>query len=292
VTVEIPRTPPEAARDHLTPTARAALGRSAEERIHLIRSGSWIPYPRAQQIRERLRWVFDQPPSQRMTGLTLSGPTNNGKTTIIRAFMAEMNGHVTAADAERRDYLYIETPPFPSASMLFTAILTAAGDLKAQKGTMTQKMFRVQHILPQIGLRMLFLDEIHNVLAGSQKQTEVFLNTLKSLSNHLRLPVVLIGTENAVHVLRTDAQVLNRFPTVELPYWPSDASFHQLVRAVLSTFPLQRPPRLTAAALQRLHKVSGGALGGVVQVLQRAAALAIKDGSEELTPKFLEAAEV
>lgn len=282
---------PEAARDHLTAIARSALDRPPEERIRLVRAGAWIPYPRAQQIRERLRWVLEQPPSPRMIGLTVSGPTNSGKTTIIRAFMSEMTGHASGAEAERRDYLYVEAPPFPSASMLFTAILAAAGDLKAQKGTMVQKMYRVQHILPQLGLRMLFIDEIHNVLAGSQKQTEVFLNTLKSLSNHLRIPVVLIGTENAVHVLRTDAQVLNRFPAIELPHWAFDASFHQLVRRVISTFPLRTPPRLSAPALQRLHKFSGGTLGSAVQVLQRAAVLAIREGSDEITSKLLEVAE-
>jgi hypothetical protein len=55
--------------------------------------------------------------------------------------------------------------------------------------------------------------------------------------------------------------------------------------------PLAKSPRLNAASLQRLHKVSGGALGGVVQVLQRAAITSIRDGSEEVTPALLEAAE-
>lgn len=279
-------------RDDLTPDVAALLSRGNAERIRAIRGGTWIPYPRAKQALSQLRYVLDQPSSSRMTGLTLAGPTNNGKTTIIREFIAQNRAQRSEPSAERPEFLYVETPPIPNTSMLYTQILRGVGDLKADRGTTTQKLARVMHILPQLRLRMLFLDEIHNVLAGSAKQSEAFLNTLKYLSNQLYLPVVLIGTESALNVIRTDEQVLSRYPAFTLSPWAQDEQFTRLVSIVLSTLPLRRRTRLSQSAVARIHARSRGALGGVVQVLQRAAVWAIENGAEEITPRALELTEI
>lgn len=279
-------------RPSLMPAATALLGRSNAERVQAIRSGTWIPYPRATQALAQLRYVLDQPPSNRMTGLTLAGPTNNGKTTIVKEFITAHRSQPMDPAAERPEFLYVETPPVPNISMLYSQILRGVGDLKADKGTTGQKLARVLHILPQLRPRMLFLDEIHNTLAGSAKQSEAFLNTLKYLSNQLQLPVVLIGTEAALNVIRTDPQVLSRYPACTLSPWALDEQFAKLVAIVLSTLPLRRASKLSPTSLARLHARSQGALGAVVQTLQRAAVWAIETGAEEINNRALEATEI
>lgn len=261
------------------------------ERIAIVRAGTWIPYPLAKKALAQLAYVLNQPSSSRMVGLTLVGPTNNGKTTIIREFMESNRRQAAVPEAERPEFLYVETPPVPNISMLYSQILRGVGDLKADKGTTNQKLARVLHILPQLRPRMMFLDEIHNVLAGSAKQSEAFLNTLKYLSNQLRLPVVLIGTDAASNVIRTDEQVLSRYPAFSLPGWSCDENFTRLVQIILSTFPLRRASKLSAPTVKRLHDRSKGALGGVVQILQSAAVWSIENRVEELTPRAFEATE-
>jgi transposase InsO family protein len=68
--------------------------------------------------------------------------------------------------------------------------------------------------------------------------------------------------------------------------------FTRLVSIVLSTLPLRRRTRLSQSAVARIHARSRGALGGVVQVLQRAAVWAIENGAEEITPRALELTEI
>lgn len=287
-----PATDPEVADGaHLVPGARALLDRPKEERIRAIRSGSWVPYPRAKYVLEQLVYVLEQPNTPRMTGLTLHGPTNNGKTSIINSFITRMKSSAVDPEAERTEFLYVETPPVPNQSMLFSKILRAVNDPRSDKGTMTQRMDRVLTLLPRMHLRMLFLDEIHNVLAGSSRQSEAFLNTLKHLSNELRIPMVLIGTDDALNVLKTDAQVLNRFPAVGLPQWPAGEEFQRLLTYILSTLPLRKPPRLTAPLVQRIYQTSGGVIGGLVQLLHRAAAYAIQHEHEQIDGRVLDALE-
>ena len=62
-----------------------------------------------------------------------------------------------------------------------------------------------------LSVRMLVLDEIHNILVGSTLKQKQFLNTLKFLSNELQIPIVAAGTKDALQVTRTDDQIANRF---------------------------------------------------------------------------------
>lgn len=275
-------------RVDLTPETRSWLARPAPERIAAVRRGTWIPYPRAQEALSHLRYALEQPPSPRMTGLTVAGPTNNGKTTIIREFIATHRSTRDTRDAEQPEFLYVETPPSPKPGALYAQILRAVGDPLHARGTETTKLNRVLHVVPQLRPRMLFLDEIHNVLAGSPKQCESFLNSLKYLANQLTLPVVLVGTEAAVNVIRTDPQVSSRYPPFSLLPWAADEQFARLVGMVLATLPLRRRSTLSATALKHLHTRSAGALGGVVQILQRAAVCAVESGAEEITARSLE----
>lgn len=273
---------------HLHESVRWLLGQSDSERIDAIRSGAWVPYPRAAAVTEQLEYVLAQPTSQRMVGLTIYGPTNNGKTSLVRNFIEAHSARHHDLETECKEFIYVETPATPNPAMLFTKMLRAVGVANPEQGSANQRMARVLHILPQIRPRMIFLDEIHNVLAGSGKQSEVFLNTLKELSNELRLPMVLIGTENATNVLKTDLQVLNRFPPVELPQWEGP-TFSKLASQLLLTLPLREPSPLTSSVHDRLHRMSGGVIGGLVQLLQRAACYAIQRGIERIDERVLDA---
>lgn len=278
-------------RPDLAEAARALLHEGDAVRIKAIRDGTWIPYPGAKRTMAELKYVLEQPPSGRMTGLTLVGPTNNGKTTIIKEFMATQRLRPVNADAARPEFLYVDTPPEPNVSMFYTSVLRRINDPKADKGTSAQKLARLLHIVPQLQPRMMFLDEIHNVLAGSTRQSEAFLNTLKSLANQLQLPIVLIGTEAAINVIRTDPQVLSRYPAFHLPAWPWDDQYARLVKMVLSTLPLRRASSLSKRTVEHIHDRTQGALGALVQVLQRAAVWAIEKRVEEITPQAIEETE-
>lgn len=285
-------TSPSVERPDLPEAVRALLHLPDAVRIRAVREGTWIPYPGAMRTMAELKYVLEQPPSNRMTGLTLVGPTNNGKTTIIKEFMATHRVRPVNADAARPEFLYVDTPPEPNVSMFCTAILRRINDPKADKGTSAQKLARLLHIVPQLQPRMMFLDEIHNLLAGSSRQSEAFLNTLKTLANQLQLPIVLIGTDDASNVVSTDPQVSSRYPAYQLPAWPWNDQYTHLVKKVLSTLPLRKASNLSKRSIEHLHDRTKGALGALVQVLQRAAVWAIEKHKEEITPEAIEATEI
>jgi ATP-dependent Clp protease ATP-binding subunit ClpA len=66
-------------------------------------------------------------------------------------------------------------------------------------------------LLKKIGTKLLFIDEVHHLLAGSQREQRRALNLLKFVANELKVVVVVVGTQDAFHALQTDAQVASRF---------------------------------------------------------------------------------
>ena len=84
-------------------------------------------------------------------------------------------------------------------------------------------------VLRFVGARMLIIDEVHAILAGSYRQQRILLNTLRFLATDLRIPLVCAGTADAKRALTTDQQLADRFEAIELPRWHNDESFHRLL---------------------------------------------------------------
>lgn len=261
-----------------------------KERILRMRQGCWILHPRAEDVMRDLEYVLAQPPRRRMIGMTIVGPSNNGKTTLVERFIAQNTSDLSVPDAEVHEFLRVEAPAQPSPTMFLTRVLHCAGDPRAHRGTLIEKTERALHLLPKVRLRLLFLDEIHNVLAGSAAQVASFLNTLKQLSNELQIPVVLIGTEQAVEVLARDRQLHSRYPPRHLPAWECDRNFVQLIKRLIAELPLRDPPKLSEVAVRRIHEAAVGATGAVVEILHRAAVAAIVSGRERIDDEGIEQA--
>ena len=49
----------------------------------------------------------------------------------------------------------------------------------------------------QLDVRMLIIDEIHSILAGTFREQRIVLNAIRFLANDLRIPLVCVGTHEA-----------------------------------------------------------------------------------------------
>ncbi|WP_368736194.1 TniB family NTP-binding protein, partial [Salmonella enterica] len=54
-----------------------------------------------------------------------------------------------------------------------------------------------RHLLAEVETKVLVLDEIDKMLAGTPRQQRLFLNTIRFLTNDLKVPIVCAGTEDA-----------------------------------------------------------------------------------------------
>jgi hypothetical protein len=75
-----------------------------------------------------------------------------------------------------------------------------------------------------VDVKVLLLDEVHNILAGTFRKQRVALNTLRYLSNELRISLVCFGVNEAREVISGDVQLARRLEEFPLPRWSAEES--------------------------------------------------------------------
>lgn len=275
---------------HLGKDATKLVDLSDRERIFAIQQGSWIPYPRAKKILERMEELFEYPRIDRMPNLLIVGASNNGKSKILRHF-DEMHKPDPNPEGEYSiiPVIYIEAPKKPDINDFYNRILEAIWQPYSIRAINSEKERGVMNILRNIQLKILMVDEIQHIIAGGPVKRQEFRNGLKSLGNELRISIICAGVEEAFNAFNTDPQLSNRFEPDFLPKWKMDNEYGDLLASFERRIPLKKPSNLRGPAIaQKVLWMGEGILGEIHEVLKRAAVLAIKDKSEQITLEILE----
>jgi len=276
---------------HLHATAREVLDLSAAERIDYIRRPRWIGYTRAKQLLDKLDDLLTHPKTHRMPNLLIVGNTHAGKTMLANRFVqlhpADDNPEGEAAIVP---VLAIQSPPGPDEGRFYNAILEALFAPYNPRERVAQKQIQVLRILKGIGVRMLIIDEIHNVLTGPVNKQRQFLNVLKYLGNDLQIPLVGLGTKEALRAIQADPQLANRFEPAALPRWQLNQEFQMLLASFEQVLPLRKASCLADEQMARkLLALSEGSLGELSVLLTSAAVYAVRSGTECINEKVLAA---
>jgi type II secretory pathway predicted ATPase ExeA len=204
---------------HLNASACAALDLPMDERIRRIRSPRWIGYTRAKQILSQLEEVLTHPKTHRMPSLLVVGDTNAGKTMIANRFVQLHPGyHRPRRAAIVVPVLLMQAPPGPEESRFYEMLIESLVKTSPLRGrvSLAKQQALVLQLLQLIDLQLLIIDDLQNIVTGPVRKQRQFLNVLKSLSNALQIPLVGLGTPEALHAIQADPQLANRFTPVAL----------------------------------------------------------------------------
>lgn len=272
---------------HLHPAAREVARLPSSERVHRIRADRWIGYPKAVDAVERLEMLFRWPRKQRMPNLLLVGPTNNGKSMIVERFHRR-HPPLTELDRENIPVVCVQMPSEPSVLRFYTALLAALGAPLRPRQRLADVERLALVLLREVGVRMLVIDELHNVLAGRGETRREFLNLLRFLGNELRIPLVGVGTREAYLAVRSDDQLENRFEPFVLPVWEAGDDTRSLLASFAASFPLHSPSLIDTEDMARyLLARSEGTIGELARLLTAAAVAAVESGEERINQRTL-----
>jgi len=267
---------------HIHPDFRHVLGLSDQERIAFMDQDRWIGYPVATQIITMLRGLMDKPAKPRMPNLLIVGEPNNGKTTLIARFM-KLHGESYIEDdvTAVKPAIVVQAPPSADEKGLYISILERFYAPYRATDSTHKLRYQVVHQCRTCRARVLIIDEFHSMLTGSAiKQREV-MNAIKALCNELLIPIVGVGTREAVRILHTDPQHASRFDVIPLPRWQLDTDFQKLLAGFECVLPLKKPSHLPTPELATaLHTLSSGNLGDLHRLLIECAKAAILNGKE------------
>lgn len=276
--------------EHIHEDFRHVIALSDVERIEFLDQPRWIGYQVAQNILDTLQGLIHKPMRPRMPNLLIVGDSNNGKTTIIARFR-HLCGQAYVNDESEpvKPVIVAEAPPSADEKGLYISILEQFFAPYRATDPTSKLRYQVIHLFRACHVRMLIIDEFHSLLTGSPVKQREVMNAIKLLCNELAIPIVGVGTREAVRVLHTDPQHASRFDVMVLPVWELNVDFQRLLAGFEKVLPLKLRSNLHAPELaQRLYTISEGNTGNLHRLLIECSIEAIKSGKEQIDKTIVE----
>jgi len=276
--------------EHIRAELRNLLESSDKERISHILNEKWIGYSKAKYVMNRLDELLEHPVTHRMPNLLIIGDTNNGKTVIVNKFESKYPAKISEeGQGVRIPVMLVQAPPVPDEKRFYNNILDRLFVPYRINDRVEKKEQQVLHVLKQVKLKVLIIDEIHHILAGSLSKQRIFLNVIKFISNELQISLVGVGTRDAFNAIQTDPQLSNRFEPILLTKWQMNEEYLRLLSSFQQIIPLKKPSDLTRSDVAtKILVMSDGVLGEISNILKKSAIAAIKSGEETITKKTLD----
>ena len=105
------------------------------------------------------------------------------------------------------------------------------------------------------------------------------------------MPVVALGTSEALYAMQADPQIASRFEPFALPRWRESAALREFVVSFGRLLPLHLPsPFGDKDMIQKLLAHIGGLTGRITTLLAQAAELAIRQKTECISLELLDQA--
>ena len=291
----------------LTPETIKMLGSSSEERIRYINQEYWIDYPIAENILKKMEDIYNFGYGKtRHISILLVGSSNNGKTSLLKQFLEKhppYDYNIENAQPEwitddffdkysgiGRPVLYIISPTEPSESRLYSIILEQLNIPYKTRDSLDVKAKLVEYYLKALNVRVLVIDEIHNILNGSPSRQKQIMSAIRDLSSKLTMPVILAGVKEALRAVNTEDQISSRYRPEYLTKWKMDQDYINLLATTLSKLPLKKESTiLNTNDAQEILELCNGYIGEIVNLIKAAAVYAIATGSERITIKEIKA---
>jgi len=277
----------QTALDHLCAEARNALELPSSERIAFAREDRWVGYGRAQQILRHCDDLLIYPRSMRMPCLLVVGRSNNGKSSIVEHFIRRHPATRNQDGSPGCSIAWIALPATPTESNFWSEVLFSLNIAHRIEKRPDAKRHEAIEAMRYAGTRMLIIDEM-NHLTNAGKEAAKLLADIKSLTSTMQIPILATGTAPAIHALRSEPQLMTRFEPLTLDRWTLDREYLRFLASYEKLLPLAEPSNLATRELATtIYGFAGDTIGGTVELLKAAAALAIENGKERIDVELL-----
>lgn len=98
----------------------------------------------------------------------------------------------------------------PTERRIYGQLLMALGASVNERATLTELEIRTALLLKNSDVRVLVIDEVHNLLAGTPREQRVILQLLRYLSNEFKASLVCLGVTDARDAIAGDTQLARR----------------------------------------------------------------------------------
>lgn len=214
----------------------------------------------------------------------LSGVSRSGKSLLVRDFQTQSPSQ-RLQEGLISTIVYACIPPKGTVLGLLENLLYAMGDPYWERGSESRKLARLITLMEKSQCKAIVLDEFqHLVDKGQNRVLKLTIDFIKSLIEPNKWFLIVSGLPNANRIIEQDPQLRNRFPpALTLPRFDwFDEDLQGEFMGILNAFaqalhPFDLPELGCEEVAMRFYLATGGLIGLVTKILQRAVEDAVDD---------------
>jgi len=233
---------------------------------------------------------------------SLRGPSRVGKSTLIRKVRAHYPP-VVKDGIRSQPIINVKIPGNPTIKVVLTECLESLGAKSLPRDSAPQIVRRLKHYIKACSVRLIVFDEFqhfHNVRGSSRSG---LYDTIKTILNDCRCPILAVGVENSIDVICADPQLDGRciFRRELRPFLPPGGprnqggsirgvpeptfgEFQNVVLQFFGSYGLKTKTEfLEGEAVVFLHEASKGLYGKLIDIIDSVALDALKQNATIVT---------
>lgn len=250
----------------------------------------WINYPQATRILRRISRLVFEPNTSKPEGMLIVSDPDNGKSHILRKAYHQVLAHDWPQESERLliPALYIQAPPHADRGDLFRDIAEKLHVPAWDRIPYSILRTQTRKYIRDAGVKVIFVDELHNLIAGGENSKRTILDDLRYFSNEFATPLITAGTERAFAAISSDKQYKSRLKATLLPEW-SSSDFVGLMRALEQVFTLPTGDLTRREICQSVWEYCHRKIGPCIHLVNLAVRASRIQGGAPITPELLTA---
>ena len=281
---------PEERYPHLVFGVAAMADLDNEARIAYIRRDRFVLHKRAEDVLNEFEMLYRMEDAVRPQGRLVVGRSLMGKSTIFDEFLRNHRASENPEGEAAVVPVLLVQYPDSAKEGIYPEILAKLNARLPGNAKPQDWRNAAVNLLRSVGVRVLLIDELHNVLEGSANAQRKGLNSIKYLMNELQRPVICAGTVEVLNAIKSDPQMYSRLRRLPLLRFQDDADFQELLAGFEMVLPLREASGLDDAQLStQIYKLTMGIVGEVADLLNSAAIYAIESGDERITEDVIKA---
>jgi len=248
-----------------------------------------VTYPTATRILECFHDLVGESNPLRSQGALLIGDPDNGKTIILRMLQRDLGVMLPPPDSPNHiSSIYIQAPVGASRRDLFQSLAEELGIPLSDRSSADRVRAQCIRGIKERGVKVLLVDELHNLISGPDFRRRIILDDFKTISNAVGIPLICAGTMRAYTVIETDDQYLSRLRALLLPRWDLGREYLGLLKCLEREMGVAAGTFCSHEHSHILWQLSKGLIGRTVRILNGCLKEAIRDGADSIARIHIE----
>ena len=231
-------------------------------------------------------------------GLTVTGETGSGKSTIIEELKA-LYPPVRMEEKTVHPIVFINVPANPDIKFIYRAIIDQLGIAPGERATERQLRIQAITLLIQAETRLLVADEVqHFVEKKVLKHPAIVADCFKGLMNEAKVSIAFFGLPYLSRLLQANAQLRRRFSeTCKIKGWSintkeSSGDFCSLIKTLLegSKYEVDTKALGSRMLIESIYYATDGRISNVATLLAETIRLMIMKKDRIISKDYLERA--